>query len=98
MLITLGIASGQNSKIVDNFAVTKPMRTPHVPFKACASAMDLDTSSRIWTQQVESMFSSVFIVLILERINFIGIDLIRINFKIKWFMFNNSFKSNFDRK
>ena len=36
--------------------------------------------------------------IILDRINFIGIDLVKINFEIKLFMFSNFSKSNFDKK
>ena len=44
------------------------------------------------------MFGSIFVKLILDTIDFSGIDLARINFEIKWFMFDNTSKSDSDRK
>ena len=44
------------------------------------------------------VFGSVFVELILNRIDFIKIDLIRINFEAKLFMFSSSSKSDSDRK
>ena len=44
------------------------------------------------------MFGSGFVELILDRIDLIGIDLVRIDFEVKWFMFGSSSKSNSDRK
>ena len=44
------------------------------------------------------VFGSAFVKLILDRIDFIKIDLVRIDFEIKLFMFSNSSKSNSDRK
>ena len=44
------------------------------------------------------MFGSIFIELILDRINFIGIDLVKIDFEVKWFIFKNFSKSDSDIK
>ena len=44
------------------------------------------------------MFGSAFIELILDKIDFVEIDLVRIDFEIKWFMFDNSSKSDSDKK
>ena len=44
------------------------------------------------------VFGSTFIELILDIIDFSKIDLARINSEIKWFMFDNISKSDFDRK
>ena len=44
------------------------------------------------------VFGSAFIELILDIIDFIKIDLVRIDFEIKLFIFGNSFKSDSDRK
>ena len=45
-----------------------------------------------------SMFSSAFVELILDRIDLGGIDLARIDFEVKWFMFGSSSKSDSNRK
>ena len=45
-----------------------------------------------------NVFGSTFVKLILDIINFVEIDLIRINFEIKWFIFDSSFKSIYNRK
>ena len=44
------------------------------------------------------MFGSIFVELILDRIDFVGIDLGRIDFEVKWFMFGNFSKSDSDIK
>ena len=44
------------------------------------------------------MFGSNFIELILDRINFVVIDLVRIDFEVKWFIFGSSSKSDSDIK
>ena len=44
------------------------------------------------------MFGFIFVKLILNRINFVEIDLVRIDFEIKWFMFSSSSKSDSDKK
>ena len=44
------------------------------------------------------MFGSTFVEFILDRIDFINIDLIRIDFEVKWFMFGSSSKSDSNRK
>ena len=44
------------------------------------------------------MFNSTYVELILDRINFVEIDLIRIDFDVKWFIFGSSSKSDYDIK
>ena len=44
------------------------------------------------------MFGFTFVELILDRIDFIKIDLVRIDLEVKWFMFGNTSKNDFDRK
>ena len=44
------------------------------------------------------MFDSAFVELNLDRIDLVKIDLARIDFEIKWFIFDSSSKSNYDRK
>ena len=44
------------------------------------------------------MFGFAFVELILDRIDFDRIDLIRIDFEVKWFIFGSSSKSDSDRK
>ena len=44
------------------------------------------------------MSSSAFVELILDEIDFVRIDLIKIDFKVKWFIFCSSFKSDSDKK
>ena len=44
------------------------------------------------------MFSSAYVELILGRINSVKINLIRIDFEIKWFIFDSSSKNNYDIK
>ena len=50
-----------------------------------------------FTKMTMCVFGSWFIKLILERINFVRIDLIKIDFKAKQFIFGISFKSDSDR-
>ena len=47
-------------------------------------------------QESKSVF--VFIKMILDIIDFIKIDLVRIDFEIKLFIFDSFFKNNLDRK
>ena len=47
---------------------------------------------------IYSIFNSIFVESILGKINFIRINLVRIYFKIKWFILSSSFKSDSDRK
>ena len=44
------------------------------------------------------VFGSIFIELIIGRIDFVGINLARIDFEVKWFMFDSLSKSDFDIK
>ena len=44
------------------------------------------------------MFGSAFVKLILDIIDFVEIDLVRIDFKAKWFMFGYSIKIDSNRK
>ena len=44
------------------------------------------------------MFGSAFTELILNRIDFVRINLIRIDLEVKWFMFGSFFKSDSDIK
>ena len=45
-----------------------------------------------------SVFGFTFVELILDRIDFDRIDLIRIDFEVKWFIFGSSSKSDSDIK
>ena len=45
-----------------------------------------------------SVVGSAFIELILHKIDFDGINLVRINFEAKLFMFNSLSKSDYDKK
>ena len=49
-------------------------------------------------QKAMCVFDSVFVKLILDRIDFVRIYLVRNDFEVKWFMFGNSSKGDFDRK
>ena len=44
------------------------------------------------------VFGSTFIELILDRIDFVIIDLVRIDFEVKWFMFGSFSKNDPDKK
>ena len=44
------------------------------------------------------MFGFTFVELILDIIDFDGIDLVIIDFEVKWFMFGSTFRSDSDRK
>ena len=44
------------------------------------------------------MFDSIFVELILDRIDFIGINLVRIDFEKKRFMFSSFSKSDYNIK
>ena len=44
------------------------------------------------------IFGSTFVELILDRIDFIGINLIRIDFEINWFIFGSFVKNDFNKK
>ena len=50
------------------------------------------------TGKNSGVLSSTFVKLILDRNNFIEINLVKINFEEKWFIFDNSSKSDSDRK
>ena len=49
-------------------------------------------------QYNQCVFGYVFVELILDRIDFSRIDLVRINIEIKWFMFGSTSKSDSDIK
>ena len=53
---------------------------------------------RVESQLTKCVFGSAFVELILDKIDFSIIDLVRINFEIKWFMFVSTSKSDSDRK
>ena len=44
------------------------------------------------------MFGCTFVELILDKIDFIGINLVRIDFEVKLFIFGSSSKSNSNKK
>ena len=49
-------------------------------------------------KETNNVFGFTFVELILDRIDFVGIDLVKIDFEIKLFIFCSFSKSNSNRK